>query len=408
MTDVETERVWVVWLRLGPAMARFAGSREATVPRASNWECAILRPCANRGELCQQSVPHLAHDMVICKRRGCGADFNPDDLAQGGECKYHPGAPVFHEGLKSWSCCKETNKPVMEFDQFLALPGCATAPTHTTEKQEPAPTQVPGGKVKDTSADVKQTTNALNDVQLNEIAPPKPAAKTPSVPGRAPIAPSAAPKPSAPKEPEPEAQDPLSMQSVPSGAKCHRRACNYTVETEIAQRDRSKEVCRYHPGTPIFHEGSKGYTCCKRRVLDFDDFLQIAPCTKAEHGHLFAPPTPASGELVQCRLDHYETPDDVRITVYAKAVDAAKSLVDIQTEQVRLDLHLDPVGSITHARRFEKTLLPYSEVDPEKSSYTIGKMKLDLVLVKRSPGQSWPALERGDPVHGYGVTFGNK
>ncbi|WFC95396.1 hypothetical protein MBRA1_002044 [Malassezia brasiliensis] len=114
---------------------------------------------------------------------------------------------------------------------------------------------------------------------------------------------------------------------------------------------------------PIFHEGSKGYTCCKRRVLDFDDFLQIVP-----------------GELVQCRLDHYETPDDVRVTVYAKAVDAAKSVVDIQTDQVCLDLHLEPVGSIKHARRFEKTLLPYSEVDPEKSSYTIGKMKLDLVL----------------------------
>lgn len=29
---------------------------------------------------------------------------------------------VFHEGLKSWSCCKEKNKPVMEFDQFMAIP----------------------------------------------------------------------------------------------------------------------------------------------------------------------------------------------------------------------------------------------------------------------------------------------
>lgn len=23
---------------------------------------------------------------------------------------------------------------------------------------------------------------------------------------------------------------------------------------------------------PIFHEGSKGYTCCKRRVLEFDEY----------------------------------------------------------------------------------------------------------------------------------------
>lgn len=25
---------------------------------------------------------------------------------------------------------------------------------------------------------------------------------------------------------------------------------------------------------PIFHEGSKGYSCCKRRTLDFDEFRE--------------------------------------------------------------------------------------------------------------------------------------
>lgn len=349
----------------------------------------------------------LAHDMVICKRRGCGIDFDPSAVQSAGECRYHPGAPVFHEGLKSWSCCKDTNKPVMEFDQFLAIQGCTTAPEHTTENQQPAPTQVPGGKVTDTPSDVSQTADALGGVQLNEPSPP-PAPKTRAAPGRAPIAPSAAPKPSAPREPEPEARDPDSIQSVAKGTACRRRGCNFVVESDITQRDRAQEKCTYHAGTPIFHEGSKGYTCCKRRVLDFDDFLLIAPCTTAEHGHLFAPPVPASGEKVNCRLDHYETPDDVRITVYAKAVDSAKSVVNIQPEEVRLDLHLDPVGSITHARRFERVLLPYASVHPEKSSFTISKMKVDLILVKAAPNQSWPALERGDPVHGYGVTFGNK
>jgi hypothetical protein len=28
----------------------------------------------------------------------------------------------FHEGMKSWSCCKDVNKPVMEFDQFMKIP----------------------------------------------------------------------------------------------------------------------------------------------------------------------------------------------------------------------------------------------------------------------------------------------
>lgn len=35
-------------------------------------------------------------------------------------------------------------------------------------------------------------------------------------------------------------------------------------------------------------------------------------------------------------------------------------------------------------------------------------MKLDLVLVKQFEGESWPTLERGEPVYGYGLTFGRR
>lgn len=28
---------------------------------------------------------------------------------------------VFHEGLKSWSCCKEINKPELDFDEFMKI-----------------------------------------------------------------------------------------------------------------------------------------------------------------------------------------------------------------------------------------------------------------------------------------------
>ena len=43
----------------------------------------------------------------------------------------------------------------------------------------------------------------------------------------------------------------------------------------------------YHPGQPIFHEGSKGWTCCKRRVLEFDEFMRIEGCKKkARHMYI--------------------------------------------------------------------------------------------------------------------------
>ena len=114
-------------------------------------------------------------NMVVCKRRGCGAQFDTTQPSQG-PCTYHPGAPVFHEGLKSWSCCNATNKPVLEFEQFLQLPGCATADAHTDEAQPmPAPKAATNTeKVK--SSETEHITKSLDAVQLA-----KPAAVTPMV-----------------------------------------------------------------------------------------------------------------------------------------------------------------------------------------------------------------------------------
>lgn len=55
-----------------------------------------------------------------CKNRGCNASYqNPESNRS--ECVFHPGVPIFHEGLKYWSCC---NKKTSDFSQFLAQKGC--------------------------------------------------------------------------------------------------------------------------------------------------------------------------------------------------------------------------------------------------------------------------------------------
>lgn len=36
-----------------------------------------------------------------------------------GCCKYHPGAPVFHDAIKRWSCCKKSST---DFTEFLNTP----------------------------------------------------------------------------------------------------------------------------------------------------------------------------------------------------------------------------------------------------------------------------------------------
>ncbi len=58
-----------------------------------------------------RSVRHLVttkltsvyRKMPRCTHKGCGKEYDAAANADG-VCLYHPGGPVFHEGLKSW--CK--------------------------------------------------------------------------------------------------------------------------------------------------------------------------------------------------------------------------------------------------------------------------------------------------------------
>ncbi|KAJ1952268.1 hypothetical protein GGI12_006288, partial [Dipsacomyces acuminosporus] len=61
--------------------------------------------------------------------------------------------------------------------------------------------------------------------------------------------------------------------------RCTRNGCGLTYD-EAANDAIS---CQYHPGTPKFHEGLKGWTCCKPRVHSFDEFMEIKGCTLGPH-----------------------------------------------------------------------------------------------------------------------------
>jgi len=357
--------------------------------------------------------------MVHCTRPGCGVDFEPKTSSQQGPCLHHPGAPVFHEGSKSWSCCKDVNKPVLEFDEFLKIKGCTTDDAHTDAKRAKEEFQKPnGGGVSDAVLDsIPTATTAANGSS---------AASTSKAQSVTPMSSKVlnagkSDKPNAEENVYVEEEDPEEAQddaALASGLQCKRTSCKATHTG--GKRDRMQEQCRYHKGVAIFHEGSKGYTCCKRRVLEFDEFLNIEPCTTSTKGHLFvgakkAKKVPSSNddssqveeEEAQCRLDHYETPADVRVTVYAKNVEMDRSKIEIQDDQVVFSLALPPLPATpNNPRRFNKTLLPFSQIDATASTFKVTKFKIDLVLVKKVKGESWPTLERGERSYGYGLTFG--
>ena len=130
------------------------------------------------------------------------------------------------------------------------------------------------------------TTDMPPPIEKREADPAAVAAATaaselPPAPKRAPISqPQHIPTP---PPPPPESEDDDPSIEIPDGQVCRRRGCGAAYKKGSSRED---EKCVHHPGAPIFHEGSKGYTCCKRRVLEFDQFMKIEGC-KTKNRHLF-------------------------------------------------------------------------------------------------------------------------
>lgn len=167
---------------------------------------------------------------------------------------------------------------------------------------------------------------------------------------------------------------------------------------------------------PIFHEGSKGYSCCKKRTLEFDDFLKLAGCKRGRH--LFvgaAKSNEDEEELVECRMDHYQTPGQVIVSVFGRNASKEKSTVTFESQSVRKppffreyqpddDRQFTVDLVLPSNKRHVRTFSLFGPIDPSASSYRLIAPKCEITLVK-ADGRSWPALELGD-TSGGNVTFG--
>lgn len=179
--------------------------------------------------------------------------------------------------LTGWKCCKPR---VLTFDEFLAIHPCTTG-KHSTVDDTPIPVPPP----------------APSEDLFPKPAPPRPinvstnGEDSSQVPSR-PLAPIQAPVPTRSPAPPPDSESDDPSASIARNATCRRRACGKTHDGSTSRDD---EQCVHHPGQPLFHEGSKGWTCCKRRVLEFDEFMKIEGC-KTKKRHLFTGKPKPSGE----------------------------------------------------------------------------------------------------------------
>ncbi|XP_058103899.1 cysteine and histidine-rich domain-containing protein RAR1 [Magnolia sinica] len=208
-----------------------------------------------------------------CQRIGCDAMFTEDDNPED-SCRYHD-SPIFHDGMKEWSCCKQRSH---DFSLFLALPGCKTG-KHTTEKpvtkavssqKKTMPGPIAANNQTDASkldcsrcrqgffcSDHGSHARVVNSKPLQPVVTPS---ESEACVQKIPPAPAKIIDLNAPQT-------------------CRNKGCGKTFK----EKDNHDSACEYHPGPAIFHDRMRGWKCCDVHVKEFDEFMSIPPCTKGWH-----------------------------------------------------------------------------------------------------------------------------
>nr|CAG8483204.1 8107_t:CDS:2 [Entrophospora candida] len=284
--------------------------------------------------------------MPVCVHEGCKKTYTEEENNDNA-CLYHPKPPIFHEGLKGWQCC---DRRVTSFDEFLIIPGCTKGTDLSkndlidNNNKEPMRTEGEGEGVEVYSGP------KIPFVQSKEVEAKITNTTIPS---------SEKTKPQQMIVQEPEDDDPNIPVTV--GTVCKRSGCGKKYIDEKTSRGEGPEAeCIYHPGTATFHEGSKGWSCCTRKVLEFEEFLKIKGCKKGKH--LFIGNTNIE-ERVNCRNDWYQTPTNVIMSIFAKKIDKQKSTINFQSQELIVDLRF------SDSKIFKEIYPLYEKIDPEKSKF---------------------------------------
>jgi len=290
-------------------------------------------------------------DEVFCYNRGCGQSFKLNENGPN-SCTFHPGVPYFHDAYKIWTCC---NRKCVDFTEFLGMVGCATG-FHSNVKpvvEEPKKPMVDETAIEDTGKN--------NHPAAQQIERPDPNAPMTDI--KQDIAPSLKNNKSLPQV----AKEPESFAKT-----CMNQGCSM----EFIKRDENP-VCTHHPGEAVFHEGLKFWSCCKKKSMEFDDFLKQKGCVQGEHLWV-------AKKKIDCRFDWHQTATHVILTMYTKGYDYNQ--VKIMANGIKLMTNVDfPDGKV------EKEWILYGVVNETESSALLQSTKIEIKLRKAHPLQ-WTNL----------------
>ncbi|KAM3836295.1 cysteine and histidine-rich domain-containing protein 1 isoform 1-T1 [Vipera latastei] len=314
---------------------------------------------------------------LLCYNRGCGQRFDPATNTEE-SCTYHPGIPVFHDALKGWSCCK---RRTTDFSDFLSIKGC-TKGFHNSEKPpEPVKPEVK------TTCERKELTDLKPKFQEHIIQAPKPIEAIERPSSDEPMSclqlkVSASLKQSLEKlklSSENEIKKEDDGDEIKIGTTCKNAGCLKTFEGPSS----SEDVCIYHAGVPIFHEGMKYWSCCKRKTSDFNTFLSQEGCTTGTHLWI---KKDAGKKVVPCRHDWHQTGREVTISIYAK--NSIPELSRVEANSTLLNIHIVFEGD----KVFSQNLNLWGVIDVKRSYVNMTATKIELAMRKAEP-MLWAGLE---------------
>nr|XP_033804872.1 cysteine and histidine-rich domain-containing protein 1 isoform X1 [Geotrypetes seraphini] len=314
---------------------------------------------------------------LLCYNKGCGQRFDPDANADDA-CTYHPGVPVFHDALKGWSCCK---RRTTDFSDFLSIVGC-TKGKHSNEKPpEPVKPDVKTTSDKTELADLKPK------FEEHIIQAPKPvetikrpSPDEPMIRLQLKISTSlkqALERLKLPSENEKEKAE--NDDEIKVGTLCKNGGCSKSFSGPQSNED----VCMFHSGVPIFHEGMKYWSCCKRKTSDFNTFLSQEGCTKGSHVWT---KKDAENKVIPCRHDWHQTGGGITISIYAKNSVPELSFVDANS--TILSIHIVFEGE----KEFHQKVNLWGVIDVKKSYVNMTATKIEITMKKAEP-MSWARLE---------------
>ncbi|KFO87302.1 Cysteine and histidine-rich domain-containing protein 1, partial [Buceros rhinoceros silvestris] len=313
---------------------------------------------------------------LLCYNKGCGQRFDPEHNAKD-SCLYHPGVPIFHDALKGWSCCK---KRTTDFSEFLSIEGC-TKGFHSKEKPpEPFSQEETSDKPKARTVEklIIQGRKSAEKMQWERPSSEEPRQLLPTKVSRS-LEQALGKLNLSSKDEAPDGSctgDKAAQ--VRAGTTCKNAACKAIYHGS----ESNTEVCTFHPGVPVFHEGMKYWSCCRVKTMDFSTFLEQPGCSHGWHCWM----QKGDKKAVSCRQDWHQTSSQVVVTVYAK--NPLPALSTVKANRTMLEVHIIFEGN----KIFQAELDLWGVIKIEKSFVSMVPTKVEITLCKASPG-FWARLE---------------